>query len=255
MLKVRRVRKQFKKIVAVDDVSFRLFEGETLALLGPNGSGKSTILRCVAGLVRPTSGEIEVNGRDPQSAEARRSFSYLPQRVVFPENLTAREILDFYRRLRNLPRGQDTILLEETNIPDRIIGELSGGMRQRLGLAVALLPDAPLLMLDEPTASLDPRGAIELRRLLLEQKRRGKTIVFSSHVLDDVEALADRVAILVEGRLVALEDVDALRGRLARRVSLEEVYLKYVQEMHSGDRAVVADDCVPDDVAAAGCDR
>ena len=119
-------------------------------------------------------------------------------------------------------------------------------------VAVALLSDAPLLVFDEPTASLDPQGAIDLRGVITSLKRSGKTIVFTSHVLSDVEALADRVAILVGGRLAAIEDVDSLRRRLSRRLSLEEVYLKYVHEMRSGDRHLAAVDGLRDHVAAAG---
>lgn len=252
MLEVEHLRKEFQKFVAVDDVSLQLPEGETLALLGPNGSGKSTILRCIAGLMRPTRGAVLINGGSPDSIAARRSFSYLPQQVTFPESLTAREVLEFYCRLRRLPASRAAAAIEDANVPDRLVSEFSGGMIQRLAIAVALLADAPLLILDEPTASLDPQGAIELRRLLAALKHDGKTIIFTSHVLSDVEALADRVAILVGGRLVALETIEALRRKLARRLSLEEVYLKYVHEIDCGDRLFVAGDRVPDHVAAAG---
>lgn len=251
MLEVKNLRKQFGKVVAVDNVSFTLEEGETLALLGPNGSGKSTILRCIAGLMHPTSGAISIAGRDPRVPAARELFSYLPQRVAFPENLTAGEVLEFYCRLRKLPINRAVRQLEEAGIPDRAVREFSGGMVQRLGIAVALLPGAPLLILDEPTASLDPEGAIEFRRFLSCLKERGKTMIFTSHMLSDVDALADRVAILVGGRLVAIEDVDALHRKLARRLSLEEVYLKYVHESDSGDRPFVVDGGVRERIAAA----
>ncbi len=251
MLEVKDLRKQFAKFVAVDGVSFDLYEGETLALLGPNGSGKSTILRCLAGLILPTSGAVKIGGKDPRMCEARRFFSYLPQRVAFPENLTAREVVEFYCRLRKLPVNRAERVLEDANIPDRSVREFSGGMIQRLGIAIAMLPGAPLLILDEPTASLDPEGAIEFRRFLCTLKERGQTIIFTSHMLSDVEALADRVAILVGGRLAAIEPIDMLRRKLARRMSIEEVYLKYVHEMHSGDLPFVVDDGVRERIAAA----
>jgi ABC-type multidrug transport system ATPase subunit len=251
VLEVRDLRKQFAKFVAVDRVSFDLCEGETLALLGPNGSGKSTILRCLAGLMLPTSGTIAIGGRDPREAESRRCFSYLPQRVAFPDNLRAREVVEFYCRLRKLPVSRAGLALEDAGIPDRMVREFSGGMIQRLGIAVAMLPDAPLLILDEPTASLDPEGAIEFRSFLRTLKERGKTIIFTSHVLSDVEALADRVAVLVGGRLAAIEQIDVLRRKLTRRLSIEEVYLNYVHEMHSGDLPFVVDDGVRDRIAAA----
>jgi len=251
VLEVHELRKQFGKIIAVDDVSFRVQKGETLALLGPNGSGKSTILRCLAGLMLPTSGAITIAGREPRASGTRRCFSYLPQRVTFPENLTAREVVEFYCRLRKLPLGRAVQALEDANIPDRMVREFSGGMAQRLGIAIAMLPDAPLLILDEPTASLDPEGVIQFRRFLATLKERGETTIFSSHVLSDVEALADWVAVLVGGRLAAIESVDALRRKLARRLSLEEVYLKYVHEMHSGGVPFVVDDGVRERLAAA----
>lgn len=251
MLEVHELRKQFGKIVAVDGVSFHLHEGETLALLGPNGSGKSTILRCLAGLMFPTSGAITIMGLDPRASGSRRCFSYLPQRVTFAENLTAREVVEFYCRLRKMPPGRAVQALEDASIPDRMVREFSGGMIQRLGIAIAMLADAPLLILDEPTASLDPEGAIQFRRLLATLKKGGRTIIFTSHMLSDVEALADKVAVLVGGRLAAVESIDALRRKVARRVSLEEVYLRYVHEMHSGGVPFVVDDGVRERLAAS----
>lgn len=251
MLEVRDLCKQFGRFIAVDGVSFDVKEGETLALLGPNGSGKSTILRCVAGLMPPTSGRVTISGKDPRASEARRCFSFLPQRVAFPENVTAREVVEFYCRLRKLPLSCAERVFKEENLPDRMVREFSGGMIQRLGIAIAMLPDAPLLILDEPTASLDPEAAMEFRRFLANLKERGKTIIFTSHMLSDVEALADRVAVLVGGRLAAIERIDALRRRLAHRLSLEEVYLKYVHEMHGGHRPFVVDHGLPERIAAA----
>ena len=223
MIRVERLIKTFGEHAAVDDISFELERGETFALLGPNGSGKTTTLKCLAGLIKPSSGKILINGFDawknPQ--QARSLMSYLPQRVSFPDNLTAREVLEFYRRLRKLPprRVDETLSgarFDFNGFADKAVGKFSGGMVQRLGLAVACLPDAPILLLDEPTVGLDPEGAIRFREFLLSLKREGKTIVFTSHMLADVEQLADRVAILVGGRLVALESIEALREGLMR---------------------------------------
>ena len=250
MLEVRQLCKQFGKLVAVDGVSFRVYPGETLALLGPNGSGKSTILRCLAGLMRPTSGAITIEGASPLGCDTRRAFSYLPQRVTFPENLSAREVLEFYCRLRKLPLRRSHEVLEDSGLPNRPVSEFSGGMLQRLGIAVSMLANASLMILDEPTASLDPEGAMQFRRQLQRLKDLRRTIVFTSHVLSDVEALADRVAILIGGRLAAIEDALALRRRFTRNLSLEEVYLAYVHEMH-GARLDSAPDCLSDPVAAS----
>lgn len=219
MIEVRGLGKRFGSVTALDGVSFDVQPGETFALLGPNGSGKTTTLKCLAGLVIPSVGQICINGIDLASnpVASRAAISYLPQRVAFPEQVTAREVLDFYRRLRNLPLGRVETALERCafgDAADRLVSEFSGGMMQRLGIAVAVLADAPILLLDEPTASLDPEGAADFRVFLASLKEMGKTIVFSSHVLSDVELLADRVAILVGGRLRVIETITALRADL-----------------------------------------
>ena len=227
MIELRNLTKVFDEYVAVDSLSFEVAAGETFALLGPNGSGKSTTLKCMVGLTRPTAGTILIGGMDVgrKPREARRLLSFLPQRAAFQDNLTAREVMQFYCRLRKIPAGRIDELLSGSKFDfdgfaDRRIGEFSGGMVQRLSLAVACLPDAPLLILDEPTVSLDPEGALLFREFLSDLKKQGKTIVFSSHMLADVESLADRVAILVGGKLVALESIALLREELTRRSRL-----------------------------------
>lgn len=238
-IQVSKLTKRFKDFVAVDDVSFDIERGETFALLGPNGSGKTTTLKCLVGLTLPTAGKITVNGLDVgrQARAAKQFMSFLPQRVGFSDQLTGREVLEFYCRLRRIPSQR----IEETlNTPDfhfngffdKSVSQFSGGMTQRLGLAVACLPDAPILVLDEPTVSLDPSGAIQFREFLSSLKRKGKTIVFTSHVLADVEQLADRVGIMVQGRLVALQSIEGLRKALMQnarlRVTLSKVNLRFI---------------------------
>jgi ABC-type multidrug transport system ATPase subunit len=233
MIEIRKLTKRFGEFTAVDGVSLSVGEGETFALLGPNGSGKSTILKCIAGLVRPSSGDIRVAGE--KTSDDRRSISYLPQRIDFHRCLTAGEILEFYCRLRKLPASRIEDVLHHSEFDfngfsKKRISELSGGMIQRLGLAVSCLPDAPILLLDEPTVSLDPKGALSFRRFLKKLREKGKTIVFTSHLLADVEELADRVAILVDGKLVTVESAAELRTELEHGGrSLEEVYLQYAE--------------------------
>jgi ABC-type multidrug transport system ATPase subunit len=240
MISVQHLTKQFGEFTAVNDVSFEIKPGETFALLGPNGSGKTTALKCLVGLMPPTAGSITVEGLDvwKEARRAKSLMSYLPQHVNFHDNLTAREVMQFYCRLRKLPETRIEKVMSGSHFhfngfTDKPVQQFSGGMLQRLGLAVACLPDAPILLLDEPTASLDPERAIQFREFLQTQKQAGKTIVFTSHVLADVEQLADRVAILVQGKLVALESITALHEGLLlnsqMRVVLLEANLKYAQ--------------------------
>lgn len=236
MIEVRGLGKQFGNVSALEAVSFTVKAGETVSLLGPNGSGKTTTLKCIADLVHASTGEILVGGVDVKRnpVEAKRLLSYLPQRVNFPEQLTAREVLEYFAQLRKAPsRRIDEILAQcsLTSIAGRVVTEFSGGMMQRLGIAVALLPDAPVLLLDEPTASLDPQGAAEFRSTLATLKSAGKTILFSSHALSDVEALSDRVAILIQGRLRLLEPVESLRDALnaeaVLRIRLANTHVRF----------------------------
>jgi Cu-processing system ATP-binding protein len=240
MITIRDLTKRFDDFTALNRVSFEIHVGETFALLGPNGSGKTTLMRCLVGLSLPSEGTIQVQGLDISRhfRETRRLISYLPQRVAFDESLTAREVLQFYARLRRIdPSRVEEMLREErfhfNGFAEKTVGQFSGGMVQRLGLAVACLPDTPYLLLDEPTVSLDPEGAIRFREYLAALKQQGKTIILSSHTLEDVERLADRVAILVSGKLVAQESMETLRERLWRssrmRVFLHNTPEQYIQ--------------------------
>lgn len=258
MIQVKNLTKRFGGFVAVESVSLDIEEGETFALLGPNGSGKTTTLKCMVGLTHPSSGQVVVKGMDVwgRARDARRTMSYLPQRVGFHDSLTAREVLEFYCRLRKIPYSRIEEMLGAASFrfngfAEKAVGEFSGGMVQRLGLAVACLPDAPIMILDEPTISLDPEGAIHFREFLAALKREGKTIIFSSHMLADVEQLADRVAILVGGRLVALQSVAELREQLMlssrMRIVLlnpEERLIEVARSSGAGEVALEGDSLV-----------
>jgi len=214
--------KDFGGHCAVASLSLEVGRGEAVALLGPNGSGKTTSLKAAAGLIRPTRGEVLL-GDPPRAAvepAARRVLSFLPQRVSFPDALTGRETLEFYRALHGSPRGRVDEVLRFAALNGsggRPVATYSGGMVQRLGLAVAMLPDSPILLLDEPTASLDPDGLCAFYGLVSRHRDEGKTILFTSHQLGDVERLADRIAVLVEGRLVAALTAREMADRLADR--------------------------------------
>ena len=220
MIEFDHVHKRYGATLAVDDLTLMVEAGETLALVGPNGAGKTTLIRMLLGLVRPSAGTARVGGHDVQrdGLAARQQIGYLPQRALLYANLTVAENLAFLAQIRAVApaRVDETVaLLRLGEIIDRPARELSGGMLQRLGLAQALLADPPVLVLDEPTVSLDPPSVVAFKALLHELRAAGKTVLLASHVLSDVQVLADRVAILDHGRLVALDSVAGLAERCA----------------------------------------
>ena len=222
MIRFDRFTKQYGAHTAVENLTLDIARGEVIAMIGPNGSGKTTTIKAAAGLIRPTSGsallgEPSLPATDPT---ARASISFLPQRVAFPEALTGREVVEFYRQLRGAPVERTAAALRFASLngaSDRAVSTYSGGMAQRLGLAVAILPHAPAMLLDEPTAALDPEGLSAFYALIEDRKREGGTVLFTSHHLGDAERLADRFAVLVEGQLAAVLTGRELSDRLAER--------------------------------------
>ncbi len=227
-VRVEGLVKRYGPVTAVDHLSFEVESGETFALVGPNGAGKTTTLRLLLGLTRPDQGTIAIgeSGLPPHSPGARRELGYVPQRVAFPHGRTVAEVLSFFADLRGLPRGSVQSVLGRVGLAPlaaRRASELSGGYTQRLSLGQALLADPALLVLDEPTASLDPEATWEFRSLVEQLQREGKTILLCSHLLTEVERVADRVLILLDGRRAALERLDQLRARQmsATRLAIE----------------------------------
>lgn len=208
-----------RRVRAVDDLTLEVPPGQIYGLLGPNGSGKSTTLKALLGLLRPTAGECRLAGVSGAEPAAHRFIGYLPEAPYFPRHLTGRELLRFHARLCGLPRtereDQLAALLERVGLAapgDRRIGTYSKGMLQRIGLAQALIGDPPILILDEPTAGVDPLGAAAIAALIVEQKARGKTVLLCSHLLTQIEEICDRVAILHRGRLLAEGTLAELLG-------------------------------------------
>jgi Cu-processing system ATP-binding protein len=222
VIRFRDLSKSFGAQRAVRSLTLTVRAGEVVALLGPNGSGKTTSLKAAAGLVRPTAGEVLIGepGLPAAERDSRRALSFLPQKVSFPESLTGREVVEFYRRLRRAApeRTDDVLRVAALNgAAQRQVGTYSGGMTQRLGLAVAALPDVPVLLLDEPTSSLDADGLCSFYGLVERRRHEGRAVLFSSHQWGDVERLADRVAVLVDGALAADLSQRDLSERLAER--------------------------------------
>jgi Cu-processing system ATP-binding protein len=228
VIDLREVAKRFGKVEAVRDVSFGLVAGETVALVGHNGAGKTTLMKLMLGLIRPTSGRIEVLGDDPTAGEfsAREKLGYLPENVSFNPSLTGRETLAFYARLKRQPDNAVGTLLERVGLADaadRRIGGYSKGMRQRLGLAQALLGEPLVLLLDEPTTGLDPALRLSFYDMVEEMRARGATVLISSHSLTELEGRAGRVIIMNRGIKVADGSLDELRkiARLPTRIRLK----------------------------------
>ena len=222
MISFRAFAKSFGSRRAVESLTLQVGRGEVVALLGPNGSGKTTTLKAAAGLIRPTSGEVLLGEPPRPSSEpaARRVLSFLPQKVAFPDALTGNEVVEFYRDLRGAPAERSLKVLRFASLNgagERAVGTYSGGMVQRLGLAVAMLPEAPVFLLDEPTAALDPDGLCAFYGLVERAREDGRAVLFTSHQLGDAERLADRFAVLVSGRLVASLSASELKDRLAER--------------------------------------
>lgn len=217
-----------KRVDAVRGVSFRVRRGEIFGVLGPNGAGKTTTLKVLVGLIFPTSGSAEIFGAPAPSPQAARRMGFLPESPYFYEYLKPTEFLDFYARLFGMPRDvrrkRARELLERVGLAhalDRPLRKYSKGMLQRVGLAQALINDPELLILDEPMTGLDPIGRKEVRDLIVEENRRGKTIVFSSHILSDVEMLCHRVAIIHRGKVVDEGPLTRLLRPEIRRVEID----------------------------------
>lgn len=198
-----------RAVTALRGVSFRVGEGECFGYLGQNGAGKTTTLKVLTGLMTPTRGDVRLLGRPPGDASARRRLGYLPENPYFYEHLTPAEALDFYGRLSGVSaaevRARAPKLLERVQLSDvaaRRIRGFSKGMRQRLGIAAALIGDPPLVLLDEPLSGLDPHGRHLVKEIVLEERRAGRTVFMCSHVLGDVEELCDRVVVLHGGLVV-----------------------------------------------------
>ncbi len=232
---------------ALTDASFVLPPGGTLGLVGQNGAGKSTTLRILMGYMRPDAGEARVLGRDPAEAAVRRRVGYLPEISTFPENLTCAEMLRFVGRCRGMDeqriaRAAEAWLkrLELWEARNRLLRGFSKGMKQRASFAAALIHDPELLILDEPMSGLDPLGRADIVSLIRELREAGKSILFCSHLLDDVQRLTDSLVVLHRGRILFAGGVEELRHRFTREgeapPDLQDAFIALVRDADTGGR-------------------
>jgi ABC-2 type transport system ATP-binding protein len=233
IIRVERLSKEFRqgffmrRVLAVKDVSFQVERGDIFGFLGPNGAGKTTTIKVLTGLIRPTAGRAELFGETAPSRRALARIGFLPENPYVYPYLTPSEFVQLCGRLSGLSgraaRDRTKQVLQQVGVAyaaDRAVRRLSKGMLQRTGLAAALVADPELLILDEPMSGLDPVGRKEVRDLIVDERRRGRTIFFSTHILNDVETLCDRVAILRKGEVVVSGRISELLRRDARRTEV-----------------------------------
>ena len=225
-LEIIGVTKSFKDVKAVDNVSFSVKKGEIFGFLGPNGAGKTTTIKAILGLLHPDSGKIRINGFDikDNEIEAKRSIGYLPERVSFYENLTPVQTLQFFCELQGVDKSIVEDLLHEVGLSDalnRKVGGFSKGMLQLLGIAQTMIGEIPVYIFDEPMSGLDPRWVKIVRDMIVKLNQQGATIMFSSHILSEVQNLCDRVVIINKGKIIAKDTVENLNNYLKIKPRLE----------------------------------
>jgi len=230
---IRGLTKRYGDFVAVDALSFSVQPGEVLGLVGPNGAGKTTTIRMLMGILRPTSGSASIDGHDcfRDRVEVMRRVGYLPDEPVFYDYLRGREILRFVGEMHGLDRDEIRRrcdpLVERLGLADaaeEYAMNYSKGMKKKLALLCAMMHDPALLILDEPTNGLDPYATRTLIEIVKEKVALGRTVFFSTHMLEQAEKLCHRVGILYQGRLAAMGTLEELRGRLSKGGSLEEIF-------------------------------
>lgn len=252
MIRVENASKDFRsdflrrRRAVVRDLCFQIRPGETFALLGANGAGKTTTMKMILDLIRPDSGTITIGGIDSRDPMARSSLGYLPEQPYFSPHLTGLELIRYYGALASVDRetrderARNLIrMLGLMGAEDQRIRHYSKGMMQRLGFAQLLISDPAVLILDEPMSGLDPVGRKEIRDVLLAQKESGKTILLSSHILEDVERICDRAGFLVEGRMEEIVEavtrppaVDASAVPEQKLPSLERLFVEHVHSRY-----------------------
>lgn len=215
MIKVKELSKSFGKLKVLDEISLNIDKGGIYAILGPNGSGKTTLLKILLGMVIPDGGQIFYQDQNIlKSHEYRSNLGYLPQIARFPDNLAVNEIISMIADVRNVASNPDPLieLFGLKDFMDKKLGNLSGGTRQKVNIVLMFMFDTPVLVLDEPTAGLDPVSLIKLKDLIYKEKSKGKVILITSHIMSLVEELADEVFFLLEGNIYFKGTIAELRS-------------------------------------------
>lgn len=222
VIEIKNLKKYFGKVKAVDGVSFSVSAGEVFGFLGPNGAGKTTTIRCLMDFIRPTGGTVSILGKDSQkdSVELKSKIGYLPGNVKLNNNWTGYEHVKFVESIRG-KSGNVTELAQKFDLDlSKKFKQLSSGNKQKLGLVIALMNNPEIIVMDEPTMGLDPLLQNTIYEILLDLKSKGKTIFVSSHNLPEVERLCDRVGIIKEGKMVAVETLKELEGKKLHKIEI-----------------------------------
>jgi len=233
-IEIQGLTKQFKDTIAVDNLSLEIFTGELFGLLGPNGSGKTTTINCLSGLVKPTKGKMKVAGFDVETEiqKVRAVLGVSPQETAVYSHLSGRENIELFGSLYSIPKDQlkrnTEYLLEKVGLVEdakRRVGRYSGGMKRRANMAMALVQDPKIAFLDEPTVTMDPQSRRAIWDFIRELKAKGKTIILTTHYMEEAEELCDRVGIIDHGKLIELGSPTEMRSKYGAK-TLEDVFIQ-----------------------------
>lgn len=244
MIRITQLSKRFRRLQVLQDISCQFEKGQVISLLGPNGSGKTTLIKSILGMVRPDKGSIEVNGRligkDPSY---RSAMGYMPQIGRFPDNMRVKQLFDLVRELRNArEESLDLDLVRDLKLPDlydKKMRTLSGGMRQKVSAALAFLFNPDCLILDEPTAGLDPLAAEIFKEKVRQQREQGKLVLITSHVLSDLEELTTHVLYLTEGRMCFFESLNDLLARTGENKLSRAIAQQMIETPKQGPSTII----------------
>lgn len=233
MIRIDGLSKKFGARTVLDHITLRIPAGQATGIVGPNGSGKTTMIKTILGLVRPDEGTVTVNGSTLNGHwDYRRDIGYMPQTGRYPENMTVRELINFIKKVRQEETAGEEQLIRHFGLEkeqDKRLRVLSGGMRQKTGAVLAMMFDPKILILDEPTAGLDPSSSVRLKKLIHEEKKRGKTVLLTTHIMSEIEELADYLVLLVEGTIRYHGPMNELLD-VFREERLEEAVAKMLNE-------------------------
>jgi len=228
----------FRRKKIIHDLSLDVLKGEVFGFIGPNGAGKSTVINLIMGFIKPESGSVRINGSTPYDPKARQDIGYLPEDPRFYDNLSARELLLFGAHASGVDREKakksvEPVLtrLDLLSVVEQRVNTYSKGMKQRMGLAMAMVHDPQIYILDEPMSGLDPIGRNLLKKIILDLKDKGKTVFFSTHILNDVEVLCDRIGILNKGRLLFCGRIDEFSSD---ENPFEEGFVEMIKDANEG---------------------